>query len=129
LFSQKETRLKGNVLNKTENEKQSVAVSAATKRPILAEKEKHIYGIDERHCSQSRSKALILFEDVDTIFDDDRGFMAALLQLAETTKRPIVLTSNRKFLRLQLLKDFARLVLLVNDFFQMYLFIYISLAL
>lgn len=105
LFSQKETRLKGNMLNKTENEKQSVAVSAATKRPILAEKEKHIYGIDERHCSQSRSKALILFEDVDTIFDDDRGFMAALLQLAETTKRPIVLTSNRHDLCLPRLLD------------------------
>lgn len=95
LFSQKETRLKGNVLNKAEKEKWSASVSAATKRPILPQKEKHINGMDERRCNQRRSKALILFEDVDTIFDDDRGFMAALLQLAETAKRPIVLTSNR----------------------------------
>lgn len=104
LFSQKETRLKGNLLNKAEKEKRSASVSAS-KRPILPKKENHIYGMDERRCSQSRSKALILFEDVDTIFDDDRGFMAALLQLAETAKRPIVLTSNRHDLCLPRLLD------------------------
>lgn len=105
LFSGKEKGMKGNMLNKGKNEKQSAAVSAATKRPIHTEKEKHIYGIDERRCIQNRSKALILFEDVDTIFDDDRGFMAALLRLAETGKRPIVLTSNRHDLCLPRLLD------------------------
>lgn len=105
LFSGKEKGMKRIVLNKGKNEKQSAAVSAATKQPILTEKEKHVYGIDERRCNQNRSKALILFEDVDKIFDDDRGFMAALLQLAETGKRPIVLTSNRHDLCLPRLLD------------------------
>ncbi|KAK1268639.1 hypothetical protein QJS04_geneDACA006871 [Acorus gramineus] len=42
------------------------------------------------------NKSLILFEDVDIIFDEDRGFIGTLIQLAETTKRPIVLTCNSK---------------------------------
>jgi len=44
--------------------------------------------------NQTANKSLILFEDVDTVFDEDRGFIASILQLAETTKRPIILTSN-----------------------------------
>lgn len=42
------------------------------------------------------NKALILFEDVDTIFDEDRGFLGTIMQLAKTAKRPIILTSNSK---------------------------------
>lgn len=42
------------------------------------------------------NKTLILFEDVDTVFDDDRGFISTILKMAETTKWPIILTSNRK---------------------------------
>lgn len=48
--------------------------------------------------SQGETKTLILFEDVDIIFDDDRGFTAMLLQLAETAKRPMILTSNSKII-------------------------------
>ena len=44
--------------------------------------------------SQAANKSLILFEDVDIAFDEDRGFIASILQLAKTTKRPIILTSN-----------------------------------
>lgn len=46
--------------------------------------------------SQVANKSLILFEDVDTVFDEDRGFISTILQLAETAKRPIILTSNNK---------------------------------
>eukprot|EP00268_Persea_americana_P056580 TRINITY_DN6691_c0_g1_i9.p1 TRINITY_DN6691_c0_g1~~TRINITY_DN6691_c0_g1_i9.p1 ORF type:complete len:1428 (+),score=321.23 TRINITY_DN6691_c0_g1_i9:161-4285(+) len=46
--------------------------------------------------SQGETKTLILFEDVDIIFDEDRGFTATLSQLAETAKRPMILTSNSK---------------------------------
>lgn len=35
---------------------------------------------------------LVLFEDVDILFEDDRGFMAALGKLALNSKCPIVLT-------------------------------------
>lgn len=43
---------------------------------------------------QIADKTLLLFEDVDTVFDEDRGFLASIFQLAETAKRPIILTSN-----------------------------------
>lgn len=42
------------------------------------------------------NKTLILFEDVDTVFDEDRGFISTILKMAETTKWPIILTSNKK---------------------------------
>ncbi|XP_066602918.1 enhanced level of genomic instability 1 [Prorops nasuta] len=36
--------------------------------------------------------SLILFEDIDLIFDEDEGFVSATYQLASNTKRPIVMT-------------------------------------
>uniref|UniRef100_A0ACD5WZQ6 Uncharacterized protein n=1 Tax=Avena sativa TaxID=4498 RepID=A0ACD5WZQ6_AVESA len=42
------------------------------------------------------NKTLILFEDVDTVFDEDRGFISTILKIAETTKWPIILTSNKR---------------------------------
>ncbi|XP_006649786.1 uncharacterized protein LOC102720498 [Oryza brachyantha] len=42
------------------------------------------------------NKTLILFEDVDTVFDEDRGFISTVLKMVETTKWPIILTSNKK---------------------------------
>lgn len=47
-------------------------------------------------CRQSELKTLILFEDVDITFPEDRGFIAAVQLIAETAKGPIVLTSNSK---------------------------------
>ncbi|CAL9752889.1 unnamed protein product [Musa acuminata subsp. burmannicoides] len=52
-------------------------------------------------CSRNKEnrvaiKTLILFEDVDTVFEEDCGFISSVLQLAETAKRPIILTSNSK---------------------------------
>ncbi|PON46995.1 Checkpoint protein [Parasponia andersonii] len=43
---------------------------------------------------QSEVKTLILFEDVDITFLEDRGFIAAVQQIAETAKGPIILTSD-----------------------------------
>ncbi|XP_077250105.1 P-loop containing nucleoside triphosphate hydrolases superfamily protein isoform X2 [Tasmannia lanceolata] len=51
---------------------------------------------NETICSRGANKTLVLFEDVDTIFDEDRGFIGSILQIAETAKRPIILTSNSK---------------------------------
>jgi DNA polymerase III delta prime subunit len=40
--------------------------------------------------------SLILFEEIDVIFEDeDRGFFSALAELMQTTKRPIILTCNK----------------------------------
>ncbi|KAK9096037.1 hypothetical protein Sjap_021534 [Stephania japonica] len=41
-------------------------------------------------------KTLILFEDVDIVFEEDRGFISTIQQMAETTKWPMILTSNSK---------------------------------
>lgn len=46
--------------------------------------------------NQSEVKPLILFEDVDITFLEDRGFLAAIQQIAETAKGPMILTSNSK---------------------------------
>jgi hypothetical protein len=43
-----------------------------------------------------RRMRVILFEDVDTVFDEDFGFSKALALLSETSKCPIILTSNSK---------------------------------
>ncbi|WMV34479.1 hypothetical protein MTR67_027864 [Solanum verrucosum] len=43
---------------------------------------------------QGETKTLILFEDVDTALCEDRGFVSTIQQLAETAKRPMILTSN-----------------------------------
>ena len=45
------------------------------------------------------NKTLVLFEDADTVFEEDRGFISTILQLADSTKWPIVLTSNSKFVK------------------------------
>lgn len=45
---------------------------------------------------QSGNKTLILFEDVDADLCEDRGFISTIQQLAETAKRPMILTSNSK---------------------------------
>ncbi|XP_011069547.1 uncharacterized protein LOC105155376 isoform X2 [Sesamum indicum] len=43
---------------------------------------------------QNQIKTLILFEDVDATLDEDHGFITTIQQLAETAKRPMILTSN-----------------------------------
>ncbi|KAL8485596.1 hypothetical protein ACS0TY_027763 [Phlomoides rotata] len=42
----------------------------------------------------SEVKTLILFEDVDATLCEDHGFITTIQQLAETAKRPMILTSN-----------------------------------
>ncbi|KAH7421890.1 hypothetical protein KP509_13G080200 [Ceratopteris richardii] len=57
---------------------------------------------EQQECSKDVEKSLtvLLFEDIDMVFEDDRGFIAAITELAETAKRPIILTSNDKRLNL-----------------------------
>ncbi|XP_068607115.1 ATPase family AAA domain-containing protein 5b [Brachionichthys hirsutus] len=44
--------------------------------------------------SAHTATSLILFEEVDVIFDDDVGFLAAIKTFMTSTKRPVVLTTN-----------------------------------
>lgn len=55
------------------------------------------YHSNVRHsCDKGDIKTLILFEDVDVTLCDDRGFISTIQQLADTGKRPMILTSNSK---------------------------------
>ncbi|KAF7221111.1 ATPase family AAA domain-containing protein 5 isoform X1 [Nothobranchius furzeri] len=47
----------------------------------------------EEH-SKKAATSLILFEEVDVIFEDDAGFLAAIKTFMSTTKRPVVLTTS-----------------------------------
>lgn len=55
-----------------------------------------VYNENGTACDLREVKRLMLFEDVDIMFLEDRGFIAAIQQIAETAKRPIILTSNSK---------------------------------
>ncbi|XP_022049522.2 ATPase family AAA domain-containing protein 5b isoform X2 [Acanthochromis polyacanthus] len=44
--------------------------------------------------NKKTATSLILFEEVDVIFDDDVGFLAAIKAFMTTTKRPVILTTN-----------------------------------
>nr|XP_027089811.1 uncharacterized protein LOC113710932 isoform X2 [Coffea arabica] len=43
---------------------------------------------------QNEIKTLILFEDVDATLSEDHGFLSTIQQLAQTAKRPMILTAN-----------------------------------
>lgn len=55
-------------------------------------------GIEEPETGSAQKKKMtvILFEDVDVQFEEDRGFLTALVQLAKKTKRPMIFTSTCK---------------------------------
>ena len=42
------------------------------------------------------SDVLLVLEDIDIVFEEDRGFHLAILKLMESSKRPIILTCTRK---------------------------------
>ncbi|XP_053298851.1 ATPase family AAA domain-containing protein 5 [Pleuronectes platessa] len=44
--------------------------------------------------SKKTATSLILFEEVDVIFDEDSGFLAAIKTFMTTTKRPVILTTS-----------------------------------
>ncbi|XP_048871641.1 ATPase family AAA domain-containing protein 5b [Brienomyrus brachyistius] len=44
--------------------------------------------------SKKTATSLILFEEVDVIFEDDSGFLAAIKTFMSTTKRPVILTTS-----------------------------------
>ncbi|XP_060940915.1 ATPase family AAA domain-containing protein 5b [Limanda limanda] len=49
--------------------------------------------------SKKKAISLILFEEVDVIFDDDVGFLGAIKSFMATTKRPVILTTNDPLFR------------------------------
>ncbi|XP_035695696.1 ATPase family AAA domain-containing protein 5-like [Branchiostoma floridae] len=62
--------------DKKSSDKQTEAKPTATQEPTRA------------------MTSLILFEEVDVVFEDDKGFLTAINSLMTTTKRPIILTTS-----------------------------------
>ncbi|CAI5675178.1 unnamed protein product [Oreochromis niloticus] len=69
--------------------KANEAVLPVKSPPAPSPKEK---GSEEQ--SKKTATSLILFEEVDVIFDEDSGFLAAIKTFMTTTKRPVVLTTS-----------------------------------
>ncbi|KAL2892923.1 ATPase family AAA domain-containing protein 5 [Bienertia sinuspersici] len=67
----------------------------------LLEEDDYLGNVGSQHhsndglpCDKGDIKTLILFEDVDVNLYDDRGLISTIQQLADTGKRPMILTSN-----------------------------------
>ncbi|XP_050212317.1 uncharacterized protein LOC126662589 isoform X2 [Mercurialis annua] len=56
--------------------------------------DKFVYKDNVAASGQEQFKPLILFEDVDVVFAEDRGFVSAIQQIADKVKAPMILTSN-----------------------------------
>ncbi|KAG8438520.1 hypothetical protein GDO86_004911, partial [Hymenochirus boettgeri] len=65
------------------------AAGSKTSKEQVAAKEKES---DDK--SRKMTTSLILFEEVDVIFDDDFGFLSAIKTFMTTTKRPVILTTS-----------------------------------
>ncbi|KAM9296629.1 ATPase family AAA domain-containing protein 5 [Gastrophryne carolinensis] len=49
---------------------------------------------NKEETQRKTATSLILFEEVDVIFDDDTGFLSAIKTFMSTTKRPVILTTS-----------------------------------
>ncbi|NXO11093.1 ATAD5 protein, partial [Oriolus oriolus] len=67
-----------------------------TQNSAEVKKDAQIKSINEEGGEYSRKSAtsLILFEEVDIIFDEDAGFLSAIKTFMATAKRPVILTTN-----------------------------------
>ncbi|XP_062975988.1 ATPase family AAA domain-containing protein 5 [Elgaria multicarinata webbii] len=79
----KEEKAQGN----NKENKERLSGEKVQKKPIKK-------GMKEEESSKKYATSLILFEEVDIIFDEDVGFLNAIKTFMTTTKRPVILTTN-----------------------------------
>ncbi|NWV43067.1 ATAD5 protein, partial [Grantiella picta] len=68
-----------------------------TQNSLEEKKDAQIKSINEEEGGEHNRKnatSLILFEEVDIIFDEDAGFLSAIKTFMATAKRPVILTTN-----------------------------------
>ncbi|KAM4890455.1 ATPase family AAA domain-containing protein 5 [Sylvia borin] len=64
---------------------------------LEVKKDAHIKSVNKEEGGEHNRKSatsLILFEEVDIIFDEDAGFLSAIKTFMATAKRPVILTTN-----------------------------------
>ncbi|XP_014445595.1 ATPase family AAA domain-containing protein 5 isoform X2 [Tupaia chinensis] len=83
------TLLESNKGTKNSFEKKQITQTESTSITNSNVKE---FGIEESN--RKNATSLILFEEVDVIFDEDAGFLNAIKTFMATTKRPVILTTN-----------------------------------
>ncbi|KAG7504487.1 ATPase family AAA domain-containing protein 5-like [Solea senegalensis] len=72
--------------NESANKKKDVTVKTSARASTPEE--------NSEEQSKKTATSLILFEEVDVIFEEDSGFLAAVKTFMATTKRPVILTTS-----------------------------------
>ncbi|NXC37996.1 ATAD5 protein, partial [Penelope pileata] len=87
------SRCKGNdgTVTSQEKHKGNVQNSCEEKDAQIKSISKEVEGGEHNRKSAT---SLILFEEVDVIFDEDAGFLSAIKTFMATAKRPVILTTN-----------------------------------
>ncbi|NXJ07448.1 ATAD5 protein, partial [Odontophorus gujanensis] len=87
------SRCKGNdgTVTSQEKNKGSAQNSCEKKDVQLKSMNKEV---EEGEHNRKSATSLILFEEVDIIFDEDAGFLSAIKTFMATAKRPVILTTN-----------------------------------
>ncbi|NXT69661.1 ATAD5 protein, partial [Chaetops frenatus] len=86
-------KLKGNDGEATSEEK----TGGNIQNSLEVKKDAQIKSINKEEGGEHNRKSatsLILFEEVDIIFDEDAGFLSAIKTFMATAKRPVILTTN-----------------------------------
>ncbi|KAM3848519.1 ATPase family AAA domain-containing protein 5 isoform 2-T2 [Vipera latastei] len=87
-----------NITSKLKNQEEKIQRSNKENRRSLTEKKTELKSGKRRNKEEESSNkcatSLILFEEVDIIFDEDVGFLNAVKTFMSTTKRPVILTTN-----------------------------------
>ncbi|XP_078081943.1 ATPase family AAA domain-containing protein 5 isoform X2 [Mustelus asterias] len=79
-----------NLQKNSKAQKSSPQVTDVTKAPSVPESK----DTGSEESSRKSATSLILFEEVDVIFDDDAGFLNAIKTFMATAKRPVILTTT-----------------------------------
>ncbi|NWZ98679.1 ATAD5 protein, partial [Nesospiza acunhae] len=72
-------------------------IGGNTQNSLEVKKDTQITSINKEEGGEHNRKSatsLILFEEVDIIFDEDAGFLSAIKTFMATAKRPVILTTN-----------------------------------